>query len=67
MNLAEIGIIIVFLGVLLILIGSFFGGKEETKFGFGGFIGPIPFGFANDPRILVVVLIVALLLFLFVR
>ena len=55
MKLAEIGIIVVFVGMILIVIGSFLQAKtsdSKTKFAVGGLIGPIPFGFANDKRML---------------
>lgn len=61
-NLIVIGIIIIMVGVLIIIIGSLFAAKGETKWGFGGFIFPFFFGFANDPRLLWIVLIITLIL-----
>jgi len=64
-QIITIGIIMLFISLLLIIIGSFMSSKD-TKFGFGGFIGPIPFGFANDPRMLwfiFIITIVILILF----
>jgi uncharacterized membrane protein len=50
---------------VLVFIGALASAKStDVKFGFGGFIGPIPFGFANDPRILIalIVLMIAIIL-----
>ena len=46
-NLVTIGMVVVFLGIALVVIGSLTEAKQ-TKFAVGGLIGPIPFGFAND-------------------
>ena len=52
--LVPIGFLIIFIGIAIVLIGSMSQGKDKTKthIGFGGFIGPIPFGFANSPTAL---------------
>jgi len=64
-NLILIGFVLLFIAIVLIVIG-FISSSKETKFGFGGFIGPIPFGFANDQRMLWLVIIISVvLLFLF--
>ena len=50
-NILIIGLIVIFIGVLLIIISSITpvnNSKTTTKVAFGGFIGPIPFGFFND-------------------
>jgi len=60
-NLIIIGLILLFVGIILIIVGSISSAKN-VKFGFGGFIGPIPFGFANDPRLLWIVIIVTIVL-----
>lgn len=49
-SLFAVGIILVFLGIAIILIAS--SGSKDVKVGFGGFIGPFPFGWANDPAML---------------
>ena len=53
-QLIFLGILLIFLGVIVIIIGSLTGLNKENnvKVGVGGFIGFIPFGFANDKRIL---------------
>ena len=62
----KFGIILIFVGFIILLIGAILGTKSENvKFGFGGFIGPIPFGFANDPRMLALVLIISIIMFVF--
>jgi uncharacterized membrane protein len=63
-QLVAIGIIVVFAGIAIIIIGSLLGaGKTEVKWGVGGFIGPIPFGFANDKAMLYAVIAVAIIVF----
>ena len=49
-NFITLGILLVFIGFILLFIGSM--GKGDLKVGVGGFIGPIPFGWANDPEML---------------
>ncbi len=55
---------LMFFGFLLIIIGiillSFSAG--EKKIAVGGFIGPIPFGFANDPQMLKLVWIIVIIM-----
>jgi len=60
-NLIIIGIVLLFVGIIFILVGSISSSKN-VKFGFGGFIGPIPFGFANDPRLLWIIIIITIIL-----
>ena len=53
-----LGAVVILIGILLILIGSLMNGeKSEIKVGFGGFIGPIPFGFANEKGMLCTVIV----------
>ncbi len=49
-NFITLGIMLVFIGFILLFIGSM--GKGDVKVGVGGFIGPIPFGWANDPEMM---------------
>ena len=58
-NLALIGVILLIIGIILILVGSLQG---NVKVGVGGFIGPLPFGFANDPRMLQLVIILTIII-----
>ena len=52
-QLIPLGILIVFIGMILIIIGVLSqAGKSDSKVAVGGFIGFIPFGFANDKRML---------------
>ncbi|MFO7872103.1 MAG: DUF131 domain-containing protein [Candidatus Undinarchaeales archaeon] len=51
-DIILIGFILVIIGMAVILIGSLFSSDGESKVAVGGFIGPIPFGFANDPKML---------------
>lgn len=68
--LISLGILFLFAGMILIIAGTFAGAKHgttdtKTKVAIGGFIGPIPFGFANDKRVMYVVvgMMVALIVF----
>ena len=64
-NLVVLGFIAVIIGVVLIVVGALQGGN--AKVAVGGFIGPIPFGWANDPRMLQLVIalsLVALVVFI---
>jgi len=60
-NLVFIGFVLLFVAIILIIIGGS-SGKGDIKFGIGGFIGPIPFGFANDSRMLWAVAIISVIL-----
>lgn len=68
MDLVTLGTLIIFIGFIIIFIGALSGmGKGESKVAVGGFIGFIPFGFANDKRMLWVLLaIMAVLLVFFI-
>jgi uncharacterized membrane protein len=52
-QLVSLGIIVILIGFALVFIGALTGAqKGESKVAVGGFIGFIPFGFANDKRML---------------
>lgn len=51
-NIVSIGIALILIGFLVAIIGSFLGKGSDVKVGFGGFIGPFAFGWANDPQML---------------
>ncbi len=52
MKIVNLGVILILLGFAIVIIGSLMQGtSENTKIAFGGFIGPIPFGWANDKRL----------------
>ena len=53
-NLLSIGILVVFIGFILIFIGSLTDKTGESKVAFVGLQGPIPFGFGNDKRLFLV-------------
>ena len=56
-SLISLGILIIFIGFIIVLIGALTAApKGETKVAVGGFVGFIPFGFANDKRLLWIVL-----------
>jgi len=63
-NLVAIGFIVVLIGFIIIVAGALLsGGARNTKIAVGGFIGPIPFGFANDPKMLKIVLVITVAFF----
>ena len=66
-QLLTLGILIILVGFAIVVIGSLTGTqKGDTKVAVGGFIGFIPFGFANDKRLLYVLVgIMAILIFFF--
>ncbi len=54
-NLIPIGIALIFIGMIAVFVGStssIKAGDKNTKVAVGGFIGFIPFGFANDKSML---------------
>ena len=51
-RIVTLGILLVFIGVFIIIAGSLSGKESRVEFGFGGFIGPIPFGFASNRNML---------------
>ena len=67
-----IPIIIIFIGILILVYGlsnlNNHTSKEKKssniRFGVGGFIGPIPFGFANSPMMLYITIGIAAFLFI---
>ncbi len=63
-NLALLGIALIFIGFIVVVFASFSGTKTEAKAAFIGFVGPFPFGFGTDKKILYFA--VALSLFLFI-
>lgn len=56
-KLVEAGLLFILVGFAFVIIGGLTGSQAKgTKVAVGGFIGPIPFGFANDPRMLKIVI-----------
>ncbi len=60
-TILGIGILVVFIGIGILIIGSMFNfnksgnkseSKTESKIAVVGFFGPIPFGFGNDKEML---------------
>ena len=58
------GIVLILIGMLVVVIGSFMGKPANTRaeWGIGGFIGPIPFGFASNKGMLYIVMGILILL-----
>ena len=66
-EIISVGLFVIFLGFMLVFIGALTQtGKADTKLAIGGFIGFIPFGFANDKRMLYTVLGLSAVMFVFV-
>jgi uncharacterized protein (TIGR00304 family) len=67
--LVPLGILLIFLGFIIVFIGAAMQakapeGKTKTHVGVGGFIGPIPFGFATSKTMLYVVIGLAIFFFI---
>lgn len=65
----TLGIVLIFVGMIFVFVGSFAQIKTgsndgSSKIAFGGFIGPIPFGFGNDKTLLTIVLVVSAIIFI---
>jgi len=64
--LPSLGFLLIFAGIAVVVISSFLGaGAKNTKFAVGGFLGPLPFGFANSPGMLKLVIGVLVLMIIF--
>jgi len=64
--ITYIGIALIIIGFIAIIIGSLLQerGKTRVEWGFGGFIGPFPFGFASSKPLLYLIIIIAFVLFI---
>ncbi|HDD46313.1 MAG TPA: DUF131 domain-containing protein [Candidatus Aenigmarchaeota archaeon] len=59
------GLILIITGIFLLLIGLFSNSKNvRVEYGVGGFIGPIPFGFANTKTMLYFTIALSIFFFL---
>ena len=65
LNLVGIGMLIVFIGFTIVFIGALTQSQKDAKVAVGGFVGFIPFGFANDKRMLWVSLAVMAVVLVF--
>ena len=59
-SIFVIGFVFILFGILLIIISSIKTNKVE--YAFGGFIGPIPFGWANTKQGVILIIIILFLL-----
>ena len=62
--LLVIVLIPIIIGIIFIVISSLTSKPENTKVAVGGFIGFIPFGFANDKRMFYILIALILILFI---
>lgn len=56
MNLIQAGFVFVLIGIVLLTLGALFSNKGKADVAFGGIIGFIPFGFASDPKMFLVLI-----------
>ena len=66
-QLISLGILLILIGIIIVFFGVLKGNKEgssATKIAFGGFIGPIPFGFGNDKNLVWFVTVLSLVIFI---
>jgi len=64
-NLIPIGVVVIFLGFFIILLGALMGTRDsKVEWAFGGFIGPVPFGFASKKEWLKFIIVVSLIFLL---
>ena len=63
LQLLQIGIVLIFVGIIAIIISLLTGAANEKgssfKFSVVGFFGFIPFGFGNDKKLLVLTVVIA--------
>jgi uncharacterized membrane protein len=64
-NLISIGMLVIFIGFALVFIGALTNANKDTKVAVGGFIGFIPFGFGNDKRLVLVMMVLMALALMF--
>ncbi len=66
-NVIILGMALVLIGIFLLIIGSFVGTKGESKaeWSIGGFIGPVPFGFASNRNMLYLTIAICLAVLIF--
>lgn len=60
-EIAVLGMILVFIGIALLAFSTA-GEKGKVHIGVGGFIGPIPFGFATEKNMLYLTLIITIIM-----
>lgn len=60
-----LGFLLVFVGMAIIVVGGLIGEGGEANVAVGGFIGPIPFGFANNSKMLKLLYVVLAAVFIF--
>jgi uncharacterized membrane protein len=69
-RIVLLGFVLVFAGIAVIILGSFLGAKGKSGsassggFAVGGFIGPIPFGWATEKPLLYAVIAISVVMFL---
>ncbi len=54
MSKAHVVLVVLFILIFLVII---FSQPNDAKFSVGGFVGPIPFAFSNNPELLTYILV----------
>jgi len=62
-DIIPVGFALVFIGMILIMAGALSKSRGDVQWGVGGFIGPIPFGFASNKNALYSVAAISVILF----
>ncbi|MBI2583406.1 MAG: hypothetical protein HYW25_01950 [Candidatus Aenigmarchaeota archaeon] len=61
-ELVYVGLFVVVIGIILIIVGGLVNAQESrSEVAVGGFIGTIPFGFATNPAMFLIVLIITVI------
>lgn len=73
-TIVQIGVIVIFIGFIIVFSSMFFGGKglketsdkgeSKVKVGVVGLIGPVPFGFGSDKKMMLITMIIAVVMIL---
>jgi uncharacterized protein (TIGR00304 family) len=66
-QLIPLGFIVIVIGIVIVFIGSVLTASKsknvKVDWGVGGFIGPIPFGFGSNQKIVYLIAIISLIIF----
>ncbi len=62
-NFAVLGFVLIVIGIIVIFVSAFSQKSEGgVKIGFGGFIGPVPFGWSNDPDLMKIIIVASVVI-----
>jgi len=67
-QLILLGLILIVIGIVIVFVGSVLTASKsknvKVDWGVGGFIGPIPFGFGSNQKIVYLIAIISLIIFI---